>query len=213
MPYDNYTDFQQAVLSQLGRPGDSSISGQVPDAITLFEADANQKLRTHWQEEIDAITTVSGTDTYSLPDDFLALREVRLTSLTPLRVLKFYESAEMDARFPWGNENAPIAYTLEGSDIRFAPIPDSAYTIEIRYFGEIPALANADTNWLITASPRLYLFGTCAEMAIFLGGSDDDFSTYVGLRDQAYQDLRVADLRYRTGGAPMQMKSYLTRGY
>jgi hypothetical protein len=56
---DTYTNLQTAVLTWLARPSDTLISGSIPDMITLFETEANLRLRTYFQESSYTFQTVA----------------------------------------------------------------------------------------------------------------------------------------------------------
>ena len=83
MALANYDDLKTQLLEWLGRPTDRTVP--TGDLIHLFEADASRRLRTHFQETYVLYSTVSGTDTYALPTSFLAPREVKITSVTPIK--------------------------------------------------------------------------------------------------------------------------------
>jgi len=98
---------------------------------------------------------------------------------------------------------------LEGDQIRFGPAPNAVYTVRLEYWSAIPSLAQNSTNWLLTNYPDCYLFGALVEAEIFLGAdsSDDRFSTFMQRREAAYQAIGIADRKFRTGGAQLQMRT------
>jgi hypothetical protein len=140
MSFSTYSDLKTSILTWLGRPGDPLIP--TDDLIRLFEADANRRLRTHFQETSIEITTEAGTAVYELPDDLLQIREVKITSLNPLPTLDYLTPAQLDTTWILDQTGQPFNYTLEGSNIRFGPIPAGEYTVEIKYFQEIPPLSD-----------------------------------------------------------------------
>lgn len=63
-----------------------------------------------------------------------------------------------------GTTGQPINYTIEGEAFYLSPTPDTSYTGRILYYKKFTALsADADTNWLLTNAPGVYLYGTLLE--------------------------------------------------
>ena len=61
----------------------------------------------------------------------------------------------------WLFDNRPYAFTREGDDLRFYPVPTTSYVGKLFYFQELPALSSSNqTNWLLTAFPHVYLAGS-----------------------------------------------------
>jgi hypothetical protein len=147
MPFDSFSSLQTSLLSWLGRPGDPNVPTE--DIIALFEADASTRLRTHFQETSTNLYTVGEIDTYDLPDDFEEIREVSITSLDPIVVLDYQTPSQLDDTWIDTDPDQPYNYTLEGTSIRFAPVPDGQYTIRVEYFQAIVPLS--DTSYAATS--------------------------------------------------------------
>ena len=59
---------------------------------------------------------------------------MRLSSNTsPIEVLEYYTPNALDSHYTSNAVGKPRAYTIIGSEIKFAPTPDSGYTAEIVY--------------------------------------------------------------------------------
>lgn len=201
-----YSDLTTSILSWMSRPGDTNIP--VDDVVAVFENDANTRFRTHFQEINTTITTVAGTATYTLPADFVEARELSITSLDPIVELLYMAPAQLDDRYRWTATARPRAYTIEGSSIRLGPNPDGIYTIRLEYYQRLsPLITASPVNWLYLNYPNCYLWGSLVEAEIFLGGdqTDDRFQTFLQRRDDMYNRIRLADRKYRTGGAPLRM--------
>src|ERR1700704_5302837 len=93
MSFSTYSDLRDSILAWMGRPGDPLIP--TADLVALFEADASRNLRTHYQEIHVDITTAANTDTYALPADFLAPREVKILA-SPVVELDYMSPAQLD---------------------------------------------------------------------------------------------------------------------
>ncbi|HEX3862105.1 MAG TPA: hypothetical protein VHY35_10480 [Stellaceae bacterium] len=176
----------------------------------MFEADASRQLRTHYQEISYNITTVNGTDTYALPDDFLAPRELSIATAKPLVVLDYLPPTQLDDTWIWNNAAQPFNYTIEGSNVRFGPTPGGVYTIRVEYWQAIPALSDDNaSNWLLAQFPDAYLWGSLAEAELFLGADNSvqRFQLFVQRREAAYAGIKIQDQRYRLGGAALTMRT------
>lgn len=71
MSFSSYSALQSVIADQLAR---SDLTTQIPDFITLFEAEAARKLRIRPMETTTSLTTTSGV--VSLPSDYLGWRKV-----------------------------------------------------------------------------------------------------------------------------------------
>jgi hypothetical protein len=176
MSFSTYSDLKDSIRAWLGRPGDPLIP--TADLVALFEADASRSLRTHYQEVHTDITTISGTAAYDLPDDFLAAREVKITSTTPVWVLEYLAPAQLDETWISTTSGQPFNYTIEESSIRFGPIPAGVYTVRVQYWQAIPALA--DTSYAATAISAITAAGTgysAGDTLIVSGGDPAELAT------------------------------------
>ena len=190
----------------MGRPGDTNVP--TADLIALFESDASRRLRTHYQEVSATISTVSDTDTYDLPDDFLEAKEFAITGTDPRIPLTYVSADQLDDFCTTTGE--PRYYNIEASSIRVAPTPDAVYQISIQYWGAIVPLSDSNTsNWLLVNFPDCYLYGSLVEAELFLGSdaTDNRYQTFTQRREQAYQAILLADRKFRTGGGRLRMKS------
>lgn len=207
---NDYASLQTSILGHLGRPGDTNIP--TADMITLCEAELNRVLRTQKQIKALNITTVGGTQNYALPTDFLAILEVKVTSTVPVRVLESMGPGTFDCYLPPSHSGTPCAYSIVGSEILFGPLPDGVYTIKFLYYSKIPALTNSNTtNFLLTDHPDIYLFCALRHSQTFLGGDETDtrLAIFEQRANAAIAALRQLDIRGKTGGTPIRMRTYL----
>ena len=130
-----------------------------PDMIALFETEANRRLRVRQMEATATVTMTSGVGT--LPTDYLAWREV-IWPGSLHRVLQYVSRSYMEAASPDGASGFPSHFTIDGSSIYVMPVDSTSLTMH--YYQKIPAIASASTNWLLTANPDCYLWGSLAEL-------------------------------------------------
>lgn len=201
-----YTDLQAQILAFMGRPTDTIIPTDI--CIQLCEANLNRRLRTHWQESTINIPTVVAQASYALPGDFLEVRELSITSTSPVFVLDYLSPAQLDDTWGLSTTSLPANYTLESTNLRLGPLPDAVYTLRLEYFATIPALATNTTNWLMGVGPDLYLYGSLTEAEIFLGGdgSSERGQFFRAKSEEAYQSLMLRDRKYRTGRDLLTMR-------
>ena len=62
----------------------------------------------------------------------------------------------------------PALYTLEAGQFHLYPTPIADTDVELLYYAEVPALASNATNWLLTAAPDVYLYGSLMHSAPYL---------------------------------------------
>jgi hypothetical protein len=200
---DTFTGLTTAVADWLNR---ADLTSQVPDFVRLFEAQAERNLRT--REMIARATTTLDAQYTQLPVDFLALVNVQLNGTTPARpALNYAPMSEIDRiRSEAPNGGRPTDYTIVGANLEVAPVPDTSYTIEIAYYQKLTRLSVSNqTNWLLTAHPDLYLYGTLMQAAPYLK-DDARVQMWAAAMTQLYEDIRIADERATKGGHPLKMR-------
>lgn len=158
MAITTYSELLTAVAAWLNR---SDLTSRIPEFIALAEAQMNRELRVR-QMLVRATATI--TDEYStVPTDFLGVRWITLDD-KPMAFVDQADLAGLDL-----TEGRPVMYSVVGGDIRYYPPPAESYTAEMAYWARIPALtATNTTNWLLTAHPDAYLYGTLLHSAPYL---------------------------------------------
>lgn len=123
---------------------------------------------------------------------------------SPACALSFLPSdTQTDA---YDSTGQPTGFSLTGSNFRFSPAPDATYTATLVYYKAIPALASNSTNWLLTAHPDCYLFGSL----LFASGYIQDDQRVAGIKalyDQAIAEIKGSDNKSRWGGNGMMMRA------
>jgi hypothetical protein len=171
-----YGGLKASIADWLNR-GD--LTAQIPDFITLLEAQLNRTLRTRdMLVRSDASVNAEYT---ALPTDYLEARNLIIfdNSQGP-HVLDVKTPEEVQIEQLNVPSGQPSMYALVGQTIELAPIPDGTYPAELLYYGQIPGLAAVAaggagagaSNWLLTKSPDLYLYGSLMQAAPYL--KDDD---------------------------------------
>lgn len=174
MSITTYAELVTAIGEWLARDNDATLVARSPDFITLCEAKLNRKLfHSRMETRSYAIFTTSNDEPefVSLPSDFQTMRRMRLSSVSGKPVLGYRTQAQLDEfRASIGNVSGmPMYFTVFGSELEFAPTPDSDYTIEMVYRANLSALTESNTtNWLLTFAPDLYLYGSLMEASPYI---------------------------------------------
>jgi hypothetical protein len=198
MAITTYAELKTAIANWLDH---SLFTARVPEFIALFEACANRRLRVRQQETSTNLTPSNGS--VALPADYLSWRRVTWTGSTRVE-LEYVHPSYLQAAYPSSPTDVPRIFTIEGSTLKVRPL--DATPLEFDYFQKIPALASiapadgTQTNWLLTAHPDLYLFGSLVEAEMF-GVNDERAPIWKARRDEILDELDKLDHKTR-GGAP-----------
>lgn len=192
MALTSYGELQAAIGNWLGRPGDGLISAVIPDWIALCEARINRELRLRAMET--RATAVLQDRFVGLPAGFLEMRSLRLNT-NPPQALEIAAPAFIDRIRAGAAPGRPRVFAILDNEIELAPAPDAAYAAEMIYWKRFDALSAAmASNWLLTNAPDVYLFGSLAEAAAYLG-DDAHWPQWEQRYQQAVQQLQNADDR------------------
>jgi hypothetical protein len=184
----------------------SDLSDRIPTFIRLFESRANRLLRVPEMATQTSYATVSGVSQLSLPDDFLSARDLYLDA-DPDIVLDAMTPAALRNTYPQATTGQPGAYAVVGQQILLGPVPDSEYSILLDYYQRIPGLDEDNTtNWLLTAYPDLYLWGSLCMAEAFLR-DDSRLSVWKAAWDEATAEINMQGNRQRMPSAPLMMQS------
>jgi len=171
---NTYTDLIAAVTEYLARDQDTTLIARIPTFVQLAESRFSTVLFCRQMEQ-RAVTVVDPTQStepeyIALPVGFQSMRRIRVISVQGKPRLQYKSGSEMDEyRYMRGDVNGqPEFFTVFGNEIEVCPTPDAPYTIEMVYRQNIPPLAVNNTNWLLTAQPDMYLYGTLLESAPYI---------------------------------------------
>lgn len=158
----NYSGLLQAISDWVNTPEIEQFADQM---VQFVETDLNTRLRT--REMIVRATTTNDDEYVRLPIDFLEAINLQIVGgKSPLRYVTLdqadtikHEKSYSDVAF----------YSLMNGAIELVPAPANDVEIEMVYYGKIPALTlSAETNWLLTKAPDVYLYGALTHAAPFM---------------------------------------------
>ena len=206
----DYVSLQAAIIEYLARDQDNILIARIPTFIQLAEAKFNRQLFVRQMERrATAIVDLTSREPefISLPFDFQSMRRVRLSSVTGKPALEFRSGTQIDEyRFATSDMAAqPRYFTVLGDEIELAPTPDAAYTVEMVYRQNIPAVATNGSNWLLTMAPDLYLYGALLESAPYIN-EDARIQTWGLGFSSALADLNSLALTSTFNAGPMTVR-------
>jgi hypothetical protein len=182
---------QTAIANWLAR---DDLTTYIPDFITLFEAAANRRLRVRQMEAQATLTPSSGSAT--LPSDYLAWRRVTWAGDTRVE-LAYVAPSYLQAAYPDNPSDTPSIFTIEGGTLKIRPLSTTA--LELLYYQKIAALAGT-VNWLFSAHPDLYLFGSLVEAQMF-AVDPEKAALWKARRDELFDEIAMLSNKTRGAGA------------
>ncbi len=166
MSITTYSELQSAVTNWLDR---TDLSSRIPEFIAMYEAQVNRRLRVRQQETSTTLTPTAGVAT--LPTDYLEWKRVTWTG-SPTRELDYVTPVFLSSVNAAGVSDSPLYFTIEGLTLKVAPLSNTS--LDLLYAQKVPALSDsATTNWLLTAHPDAYLFGTLTMAATFTSDAEN----------------------------------------
>jgi len=201
MAYTSYSDLQTSVANYLGR---SDLTSIIPDFISFAELRLSRDLRTRQMLNSAYASTVGGDPKISLPSDFLQIRDLYLQG-NPRAPLTYMSPSSFTRNARADDSGKPVFYTILASEILLAPIPDTAYTMEILYYTRPPVLSSTNiSNAFLANYPDALLYASLMEAEPYLI-NDARTATWANLYDRAIGNISDADQGSEYAGVPIQM--------
>lgn len=189
MAFTTYTELKSSVADYLAR---SDLTTQIPDFITLAENRLRRDLRTRFMLQVVTASTTAGDSTVSLPSDFLSMRGIHL-STNPVRTIEYLSNPSFFANARATESGVPTKYTVLASEFQFAPIPDSAYTLNMLYYAAPPYLSSSvSSNVFLVNCPDLLLYAALGEAEPYLM-NDARLQTWSAMYDRGVSSLSASD--------------------
>jgi hypothetical protein len=115
--------------------------------------------------------TLTGEFT-ALPSDYLEMREVRWSNQTGKPPLKWVSPEAFDSIYSAGDSGPATSWSVVGSEIRVGPGASASDILALIYYAKVPGLVANNTNWLLTAYPNVYLYGSLRHLAPYIGAME-----------------------------------------
>lgn len=209
MALANYGQLKTSIAAELARTSDTDFTAKVPDFVRLFEVNIQRDLLHRRQQTSDTLTLAASGTSATLPTDFLSAEAVILQS-TPLKALVSKTIYDLFQEYPNTTTAQPVAYAIQGGSMLIRPPADQAYSITLHYYQALTALDDdADTNWLLTNYPDVYLYGSLVHSAPYLE-DDARLQVWIGLYDRAVGALKGESARAIYSGSPIKTQLDVT---
>ena len=187
----NYTEVDSNVLSdtlidQFLRNTELDIAGKV-------DYDDLRKYAT--------TSTIASQRYLSMPSDLIYLRSVQITNSGVRDFLEKRDTSFISEFNPSETEAAPKYYAYwDDHNIVFAPTPNSAYTIQIKYIIDPPQFTSTNNTFLSTYQDQLLLYGVLAECFSYLKGPMDMYKLYLDKYNESTQGFAMQQMGNRRRG-------------
>jgi hypothetical protein len=206
MPFTSYSDLKTTVANYLAR---SDLTSVIPDFIRLAEERLRRDLRTRQMLIVATASTIGGDGTVGLPTDFLEMRDIHLNT-NPVTTLRYKAPNSFYAESRVTESGKPVDYTILGAEMQLAPVPDTAYTLQMLYYGKPTLLSDTNSSNIFLANyPDALLYASLAEAEPYLM-NDARVQTWAALYDRAVTAITNSDQSSEYSGQPMSM-SYNVR--
>ena len=215
----NYQTVVKTALDYADRADSVPISANMDNFLRIVEARVNRWLMVQ-KQSATAYTPVEETATfpnrYTLPTDFLAARQIRITQLENNNYSNClnYVNPEQMANLR-NNNSAKPSYCIISGYIEIWPIPVNVttitpstpaiatYILEIDYYRRVaPLTSTVSNNWLSDQNPDVYIFGLLTEINAF--AKDAEASALWDKRFRAsVDDIDLLNMKATWSGNPI----------
>lgn len=187
MAIGTYSELKTALANWLNR---SDLTDRIPEFIAMAEAGFNRVLRVR-DQVVRTRSDILGQFA-TLPADFLEGINIQVNDTIPYTIPVLSSSQADKLRTALGDvPGKALGAAVVGSQLELIPTPSSALTIELAYYKKITALSDAaTTNWLLTKSPDLYLYGSLIHSAPYLH-DDERVNLWTAAHDRMIADMRA----------------------
>ena len=207
MALSTFTELKDAIADWLDR---SDLTARIPDFIALAEARINRELRIRPMEVRSTMYATVDQQYFNLPGGYIQMRNIQLNT-NPTTPLEYITPEMLDRLYGSTTTGKPRAYTLIGDEIQLAPIPDSAYQLEMAFYEKFTPLGDGSagtvtSNWLTANAPDILLYGALMEAEPFIK-NDERIPVWLNGYSNAIDKLQRQDQRDRHSGSAMRVRN------
>lgn len=207
MAITTFATLKTAIQNWLGDT--ATLTSRVDEFVSLAEDDINMDLRVREMEASSDLTI--SAQTVALPTRFAQAKRIYISG-SPVKPLIYYPPQDFWSRYLSTDGGEPKAFTIEGENFVFGPVPGTSYTGKLLYYQKLAAFsADADTNTVLTTKRGLYLYGSLKHASLYLEDSAKA-AYWAGLYNEVLDKAHRADSKDRHGGAPLQARSQYNGG-
>lgn len=201
MAITTYSDLQSTIANYLAR---SDLTAQIPDFIRLAETRLRRDLRIRQMMNSATTSTVGGDSTVALPSDFLEVRDL-IVQTNPVQPINYISPSVFSRNARTTQSGLPRDYTILATEFKFAPIPDTAYTLEILYYATPTFLSSTNSsNAFLANCPDLLLYASLVEAEPYLM-NDSRIQVWATMYERGIASLNSSDESAQYSGVPLTM--------
>ena len=202
MAITNYGTLKAAIADFLNR---DDLTAVIPTFIDFAQDKINRDLRT--RQMVARATANIDSQYNAFPPNFLQVRDIRLNT-DPVQALEYVSSEQQNQeRSRNATSGRPRLFSVIGESFEVFPTPDTSYECEIAYYEKIPDMtADSDTNWLLTKSPELFVYGSLVHSAPYLK-DEDKIVIWQTLYRDVFNSLTLEDEKSRFSGTTPRMRT------
>ena len=183
--FTDYTTLQATIANYLAR---DDLTATIPEEDRLA-----RDLRIRQMLKVVTTTTTSADGTVEIPADFLAMKDLHISSTDPIQTVTFQSPSNFFRNTRATASGLPVFYTALGQEFRFAPIPDTAYTLQMLYYFKPAYMSSTvSSNLWLANTPDLLLYAALGEAEPFLM-NDERINTWAALYDRGVNALTKSD--------------------
>lgn len=176
----NYTELVALIQDTVENSEESFV-----DAIPGFVRAAEQRI--YNEAELPATnynqtSTLTANNRFmSTPAAFISVNEVQVVDSGVSYYLEPKDVSYIRAAFPNPTSTGrPEYYAVYDKDtLILGPTPDSAYGVELHYFGYPASIVTANTTWLGDNYDQVLLYAALIEAGIYLKYTEDEMKPYI----------------------------------
>ena len=188
--FTDYTTLQATIADYLAR---SDLTASIPEFIRLAENRLSRDLRIRQMLQIATTTIDSTNGTVEIPADFLAMKDIHISSSNPIQTVTFQSPSNFFRNTRASTSGLPSFYTALGSEFRFSPIGAETDTLQMLYYVKPPHMSSTvSSNLWLANTPDLLLYAALGEAEPFLM-NDERLATWSAMYDRGVQSLNKSD--------------------
>jgi hypothetical protein len=158
MPITTYAELKTELADWLHR---DDLTAKIPTFIALAESRINKTYLPRSQEQEDELTTVVGNRYVALPAGVINPMGLWLKAWLPRH--KLHQCLPEELPVKTNASGYPEYWAIDGTNIAFDMLPSDAWAFDFRYTKTFALSDTTTTNYILTNSPELYLFGALVE--------------------------------------------------
>jgi hypothetical protein len=214
VPFSNYANLMANIAETLNR---QDLLDAIPGFVQLVEGKVNADDRFRCLASLVRSQAPLADQYMALPADYISMLNFRNLGVygttspgdPPLGRLDELTPAQADIqRQLLPNTDTPKFFINLGQEFELLPSPDQEYLGQMIYYALVPPLASSETgtNWLLSAYPNIYYYGSLLEAAPYLR-NDDRIAVWDSQYEKMAEQIKISNDRGQFSGAPMKMRT------